>query len=263
MLSRGFLALYLAHLLSDFVFQTSRLVRRKCEGQVSGYLEHGVVLYASAIVIAGFFVPHVAASLRFYFVVFGLTLVHLLIDFCKINLARAKITGNGARSFLGDQVLHFITVALAAALIVRAPLAELRPVLGALRRVDERVLLLFVVYAGVIFAGGYLIRFLTRPMMGHARAGDSQTQESRSQLNNAGMYIGWLERFLVLTALLLHSPATVGLIIAAKSIARYPEFKDERFAEYFLIGTLLSIGIAIFGGVVLQKVFYGGFALPG
>lgn len=258
MLQRIVLALYLAHLLSDFVFQTSRLVRRKNDGRMSGYLEHGAVLFASAVVIAAFFVPHIAVSLRFYFVVLGLTIIHLLIDFCKITFARAGIIGNGVRSFLGDQMLHLITVALAAALIVRAPLGELRPVLSALRRIDDRMLLLLVVYAGVIFAGGYLIRFITRPMMSHARAAESQTQ-----LSNAGMYIGWLERFLVLTALLLHSPATVGLIIAAKSIARYPEFKDEQFAEYFLIGTLLSISIAIFGGVALQKVFYGHFTLPG
>jgi hypothetical protein len=81
-------------------------------------------------------------------------------------------------------------------------------------------------------------------------------------LSNAGMYIGWLERFLVLTALLLHSPATVGLIIAAKSVARFPQFHREQFAEYFLIGTLLSICTALVGGVVLMKVFFGNFALP-
>jgi len=75
---------------------------------------------------------------------------------------------------------------------------------------------------------------------------------------NAGLYIGWLERFLALTAVFLQSPGTVGLILAAKSIARYPELKSPgRFVEYFLIGTLLSISIAIVGGVILLKVFYG------
>src|SRR5256886_11296208 len=48
-----------------------------------------------------------------------------------------------------------------------------------------------------------------------------------------------------LTALLLQSPGTAGLILAAKAIARYPEFKSEHFAEYFLIGTLLSFSIAV------------------
>ena len=69
------------------------------------------------------------------------------------------------------------------------------------------------------------------------------------------MVRGWLERFLVITALLLQSPATVGLILTAKSIARYPEFKSERFAEYFLIGTLLSISMARSVGRSSQSSF--------
>ena len=48
----------------------------------------------------------------------------------------------------------------------------------------------------------------------------------------------------------------VGLILTGKSIARFPEFK-ERFAEYFLIGTLLSISLAVLGGLVLAKLWYG------
>jgi hypothetical protein len=60
------------------------------------------------------------------------------------------------------------------------------------------------------------------------------------------MYIGWLERFLVVTAILVQSPSMVGLILTGKSIARFPELK-ERFAEYFLIGTLLKYWAGGFG----------------
>ena len=119
------------------------------------------------------------------------------------------------------------------------------------------MLLLLVVYVAVIFGAGWLIRFLTKPLMR-----DLKLEESHAQLGNDGMFIGWLERFLILSALFEHSPATAGLILAAKSIARYPEFKKEQFAEYFLIGTLLSISAAVIGGVILLKVFYGGTSLP-
>lgn len=114
------------------------------------------------------------------------------------------------------------------------------------------------VYAVVIFAGGYLIRALTRPLVnGDVRPAD----ESTAQLRNAGMYIGWLERFLILTALLLRSPATAGLVLTAKAIARYPEFKHVRFAEYFLIGTLLSLCVAMIGGLILLKLLYGSISV--
>ena len=88
------------------------------------------------------------------------------------------------------------------------------------------------VYAVVLFGGGYVIRALTRPLVrGHL----PPSGETAEQLRNAGMYIGWLERFVILTALLLRSPATAGLVLTAKAIARYPEFKHVRFAEYFLM----------------------------
>jgi hypothetical protein len=113
-----------------------------------------------------------------------------------------------------------------------------------------------IVYAAVIFGGGYIIRALTRPL-GEAW---HPPGESARELRNAGMYIGWLERFVILTALLLRSPATAGLVLTAKAIARYPEFKQVRFAEYFLIGTLLSISAALIGGAVMFKLLYGAVA---
>jgi hypothetical protein len=42
----------------------------------------------------------------------------------------------------------------------------------------------------------------------------------------------------------------VGFVIAAKAAARFPLFKDKAFAEYFLIGTLTSVGIALLFGLI-------------
>jgi hypothetical protein len=80
-------------------------------------------------------------------------------------------------------------------------------------------------------------------------------------LENAGLYVGWIERFLVITAIVMQSPVLVGLILTGKSIARFPEFKEPRFAEYFLIGTLLSISLSVFGGILLLLALYGTVSL--
>ncbi len=45
LLLRLFLALYFAHLLTDFLFQTRRMVDAKKRGGVAGYLAHGGVYY--------------------------------------------------------------------------------------------------------------------------------------------------------------------------------------------------------------------------
>ncbi|ABY93373.1 hypothetical protein JCM16816_10090 [Thermoanaerobacter brockii subsp. lactiethylicus] len=38
------------------------------------------------------------------------------------------------------------------------------------------------------------------------------------------------------------------------SIARYKELDDKNFAEYYLIGTMLSILIALFGGLAIKAI---------
>jgi Protein of unknown function (DUF3307) len=265
---RAVLALYLAHLLTDFIFQTSHLVQQKKNGYAFAYFKHGAIHYICALLAAACFLPGTAFSLRFQLVVTGLTFVHLLIDFAKIQLSKSRPAADSALAFIADQFVHVVTIVWAACLIEQTPLATVaRGSLHLIREHGDRILLLLVVYVLVIFACGYLIRFVTKPLMRHIglvsrHTHDSPPPETPAQLSNAGMYIGWLERFLVLTALLLHSPATVGLIIAAKSVARFPQFHREQFAEYFLIGTLLSICTTLVGGVLLMKVFFGNLALP-
>jgi hypothetical protein len=66
-----------------------------------------------------------------------------------------------------------------------------------------------------------------------------------------GEIIGLLERILVFVLVLAGSLTSVGFIVAFKSAARFPQFKDPDFAEYFLIGTLTSIGLATLLGLLI------------
>jgi len=44
----------------------------------------------------------------------------------------------------------------------------------------------------------------------------------------------------------------VGLVIAAKSLARFEDLKRRHFAEYYLIGTLASLLLACLGGLAIR-----------
>jgi len=57
---------------------------------------------------------------------------------------------------------------------------------------------------------------------------------------NTGRLIGLLERIFVFLFVLLNQYTAIGFILAAKGVARFQDFKSRTFAEYVLIGTLLS-----------------------
>jgi len=254
----AFLGLYLSHLLTDFVFQSDHMIANKKRRSILAYAEHGAIHFFSAALFLGFAIPGLALRWGFYASILGLALVHLAIDWLKLLLVRFETLADGAATFLTDQALHALTVFLTAWLIIRPPFWTLLEKFHWVQSAIEKPLVVSVVYVGVIFGGGYAVRFLTRPL---TKQDMSILGETTNEMQNAGMYIGWLERFVVLTALVLQSPATVGLILTAKSIARYPEMKSVRFAEYFLIGTLLSMTLGIIGGLILLKVFYGAITL--
>ena len=259
---RAFLAIYLAHLLTDFVFQTYRLVEQKKRGKLSAYFLHGLTHYLSAVILVSFFLAGSGLSLRTHVVILALTLVHLFVDLAKIRLTQKSFVSDGAVAYVSDQLLHFVSVAFAAWLLIPGlPFTEVAALFGRGRALPSKLLLIPIIYVGVIFGGGYLIRALTRPLAKSINL--EQPEKGGEPMQNAGLYIGWLERFLLLTALLLQSPGTAGLILAAKAIARYPEFKSEHFAEYFLIGTLLSFSIAVLGGAVLARVVLGQLRVTG
>lgn len=69
-------------------------------------------------------------------------------------------------------------------------------------------------------------------------------------LVDGGLWIGRLERVLVLTFLLMGTFSVIGYVIVAKSILRFREVSSSqpggrKLAEYVIIGTMLSIVLAL------------------
>jgi len=91
-----------------------------------------------------------------------------------------------------------------------------------------------------IFVGGSLVGTVLGRL--HLDTAESVGQS----IPNAGRYIGWLERGLIFTVIVAGMPSAAALVIGVKTAARFPQFeKEERFVEYYLIGTLLSLSIAL------------------
>lgn len=67
----------------------------------------------------------------------------------------------------------------------------------------------------------------------------------QGQRLRAGRVIGILERWMMLALMSRGELAAVGFVFTAKSIVRYREFERQEFAEYYLVGTLYSILVAL------------------
>ncbi len=115
-------------------------------------------------------------------------------------------------------------------------------------------LLVLAGYAAAVFGGGAVVEAaLARLLRPEDRAAiDGFRGRGLAQ---GGRIIGWLERFLVLTFLLADSHAAIGLVLAAKGVIRFGEIKearDQKVAEYVLIGTMLSLAWAVLVGSAVR-----------
>lgn len=76
--------------------------------------------------------------------------------------------------------------------------------------------------------------------------------EEKNHDKNAGRFIGTVERIIMLIFLFIGQYSAIGLVLMAKSIARYDKISKEKdFAEYYLLGTLISTAIVIVVSFIL------------
>ncbi len=117
-----------------------------------------------------------------------------------------------------------------------------------------QALLVLAGYGVAVWGGGWFVGGCLERLVPPEASREIREFRERG-LPHGGKVIGWLERFLTLSFVLAGSPAAIGLVLAAKGIIRFGEIRearDQRVAEYVLIGTMLSLSWALaVGGVLL------------
>ncbi len=72
-----------------------------------------------------------------------------------------------------------------------------------------------------------------------------------------GSKIGYVERLLIFIFVILNQYEAIGFLVAAKSILRFNESRDDKkYAEYVLYGTLLSVLLAIVIGIAAKETIH-------
>lgn len=245
------LALVIAHLVGDFVVQRRAVIDGKRAGHVPALLEHGAWHLVSLAVAWLLFAPAglAAGSVALAFAV--IVVSHLLVDWLKYRLGGS----HELIAFMLDQAVHLAIVVVAAWWLAGRP--DWIAAINEFWRMSAGTIgWILVSYLVVVVACGWLNRLVLVSLLPE---GDG----SPEGLARAGLYIGWLERFLMFSAFLAQAWAAIGLVLAAKSVFRFDSVRRQReHAEYFVIGTLLSVSEVVAFGLgynwVVSAVLKGG-----
>jgi hypothetical protein len=167
----------------------------------------------------------------------------------RIGIDRWKDKGENESAilfFILKQVIHLLVIVVCWVVLVKISLADITGLLISITS-DTKLWIVSLAYIIVIWPTGVWMGKITEPWR-------KELDKSRFQgLEKAGLWIGRLERLLILTFVLLNRYEAIGFLIAAKSIFRFSEIKsseDRKEAEYILVGTMLSFVAAIFIGVL-------------
>ncbi|MFZ4377557.1 MAG: DUF3307 domain-containing protein, partial [Saprospiraceae bacterium] len=194
------------------------------------------------ILIHGLLVLLVLWDFNYWLLALLLMISHGIIDTIKLYAQQEK---NKSLWFLIDQALHIISILVIWGLFFKPKIN-----LNALVEDTE----IWIYAAAILFitvVSGIVMMVL---MSTWSKALNDSNEES---LNNAGKYIGMLERIFVFTFVVTENWEGIGFLLAAKSVFRFgdlKESKDRKLTEYILIGTLLSFGIAIAVGMLVLKL---------
>ncbi|MDO5558620.1 MAG: DUF3307 domain-containing protein [Oscillospiraceae bacterium] len=232
-----------AHFLADFTFQSAKMAQKKL-------VDFKFLLY-HALIYAGIFLAGIFPFERFTRAIFPYIIIicsHFLIDWIRTRIEK-KYNSKPVifASFIVDQILHTsIIAALYYAFDLSDGTTSLSDHLENSQYFNRFVILLliFVILwdAAAVFIKKLFAYIITE------NSGDQDDSDPQ-----IGRIIGKLERIIVSILILCNQFGAIGFVLTAKSIARYKQLEDKKFAEKYLLGTLTSVLFAFITTIVLKK----------
>lgn len=217
------LKLVLAHLVGDFLVQPDKWVKEKEKNKIkSPYLYYHILIH---------FLLLLTVTQFSFLLSLVVTLSHFLIDIAKIYFGNRN---HKKYVFFIDQFLHFFVIA--------GVVYFYHPYCIFFSKIYEpKSFLLLTALVSLTYPTSMILKTLLAQW-------ELKGVNKNSGINNAGKYIGILERLFIFLFVVINFWEGIGFLLAAKSIFRFgdlKESKDVQLTEYILIGTLLSFGFGI------------------
>ena len=232
------LILLIGHFLGDFTLQPTLWATKKYKEYK--FLVFHIATYALILGLVLFLSEARISAWRAWLLI---VIAHYFIDRFKIWYSNKKHRSglNQLISFCADQMLHLLSIGVAylcfdlsantTNLFVR--ICSQYPV-----EIMARYLLLFIL---LMSPASVFIKKLTAYI-----SADERESEYIPGKPSPGSLIGKLERLIIAMFVIFDEVSGIGIVLAAKSFARYKQFEKQEFTEKFLVGTLASMAIAIF-----------------
>lgn len=230
------LLLLIGHFLGDFYFQTNSLAKEK-ESSVQKLLLHCLIYW---LVMVAVLLPVFNWSL--FWLAATVSFLHLLIDGGKHFLTKRQSLNEKKEAgvYLVDQACHIFVLLTAYVYLVFSNisiryLAWIDTLILGLG-IDMNAALSWVLILLILIQPASIT---IRKVLNHYRPDSEEAIDDG--IPNAGALIGIFERFIILLMLSVNQLTAIGFVLTAKSVARYNKISENpQFAEYYLLGTLLS-----------------------
>ncbi len=221
-----------AHLTGDFLLQSDRMCADKFSNNYTARYKALIFHAFVQAALAYFFV----AQWKCWIIPAVIGVSHFVIDLVKTMSRRKDFT-----CLIYDQFAHLcVIIGLWWFVFARMTQVDMADEIF-----SSHIWLIATGYIAVLAPASILIKsFIEFEKWMPAEA-------SSQGLPNAGKWIGYLERILILTFIFTDNIEGIGFLLAAKSVFRFGELnksKDIKITEYVLIGTFASFTIAILIG---------------
>ena len=230
-----FLVLIIAHGLGDFYFQSNKLAEEK-QKDYWFVLKHSL-LYLIVLCIC--IIPFWSNSL--FIAILVLAIAHLITDSCKF--AWCKRHENSYITYFVDQGIHIGCIAAASIYMTYNDY-----MLSMLPAIEDTLMMVIGDPEKPFLWVGLILLILKPANVTIKQLTDrfKPTDDTENNRESAGALIGLLERLIAILFISIGQYAAIGLVLTAKSVARYNKISESKqFAEYYLLGTLASLLYAV------------------
>jgi len=252
------LSMLISHTLADFVIQTGNTVKAKADMKLKGYLLHGAALLLTSFPFL--FLLSLSSLSKVVIKVLIIIAAHLVIDLVKQKFQNMLQTRTAPKIstlllFVSDQAVHILIIFL----VTGGTVIEYNNLGGWFISADfadrgltyENLKKIFLVLY-ISFSGAYFIPLMLDKVYEKVdnyahilneilKVGENPIAHGFIDEVKAGKWIGILERILIVIFLYSNQFASIGFIIAVKSLARFKMLENKIFSEYYLMGTLISV----------------------